>query len=115
MKVGYARTSSVEQVAGLAELEAVGVENIISERVCSVGLREKLEAVLEFVTEGDCLVLTKLDRLARSMADLIAVNLRILAIGLDTATATGRSFGRCVRSRLPHHGNKSAGNLVELG
>ena len=49
----------------------MGVEKIFRERVSSIGRREKLEAVLEFVREGDCLVVTKLDRLARSVAGLI--------------------------------------------
>jgi DNA invertase Pin-like site-specific DNA recombinase len=57
MKVGYARTSTVEQIAGLEgqekELMASGVEKLFSERVSSVGQREKLEAALEFCRQGD--------------------------------------------------------------
>ena len=52
MRVGYARTSTVEQVAGLEaqerELRASGVEKFFSERVSSVAKREKLEAALDF-------------------------------------------------------------------
>ncbi len=103
MRVGYARTSTVEQIAGLEaqekELKASGVEKLFSERISSVAKREKLEAALDFCREGDVLVVTKLDRLARSMADLVAittklttkgVDLQVLGMGLDTSTATGK-------------------------
>jgi DNA invertase Pin-like site-specific DNA recombinase len=70
--------------------------------VSSVAKRAQLEAVLSFVREGDVLVVTKLDRLARSVSDLLAtvasldskgVALRVLSMGgsaLDTGTPTGR-------------------------
>jgi DNA invertase Pin-like site-specific DNA recombinase len=101
MKVGYARTSTVDQVAGLEaqvrDLKAAGAEKVFSERLSSVAKREQLE--LEFCRDGDVLIVTKLDRLARSMADLVAITsrlsskgieLRILAMQLDTATPTGK-------------------------
>jgi DNA invertase Pin-like site-specific DNA recombinase len=103
MKIGYARTSTVEQIAGLeaqdCELRAAGVEKVFSERVSSVAKREQLEAALDFCRKGDVLVVTKLDRLARSMTDLVAitsklkakgVELQILAMNLDTSTPTGK-------------------------
>jgi DNA invertase Pin-like site-specific DNA recombinase len=69
MIVGYARTSTADQVAGLEgqlnELTAIGCEKIFHEQVSSVGVRAQLEAALEFVREGDVLVVAKLDRLAR--------------------------------------------------
>ena len=61
--------------------------------------RHQLEAALEWVREGDKLVVTKLDRLARSVADLVAVTealkrkkveLQILSMNLDTSTPTGK-------------------------
>lgn len=104
--VGYARTSTVEQEAGLAaqerDLKAAGCERLFSERVSSVARRAALEQALDFVREGDTLVVTKPDRLARSVADLLAivgrleakrVSLRVLSMGgseVDTATPTGR-------------------------
>jgi DNA invertase Pin-like site-specific DNA recombinase len=101
--IGYARTSTVEQLAGFEaqerELAAVGVTKMFREQVSSVGERPQLEAALEYVREGDTLIVTKLDRLARSVAHLSqivaqlekkGVALRILSIGLDTATPTGR-------------------------
>lgn len=103
MIVGYARTSTIEQVAGLEAqlkaLEAAQCEKIFREQVSSVARRAQLQAALEFVREGDVLVATKLDRLARSVADLMAiihtleskqVGLRVLNLGMDTQTPTGR-------------------------
>lgn len=103
MRVGYARTSTIEQVAGfeaqVRELKAAGCEKVFKEQVSSVGQRAQLEAALDFVREGDTIVVTKLDRLARSIAHLSEIvrtiegrraNLRVLAMRLDTSTATGR-------------------------
>ena len=103
MKIGYARTSTVEQVAGLdaqvRELEKIGVDKVFRERVSSVAARDQLEAALEFAREGDVLVVTKLDRLARSIPDLVKITqrleakkvaLEILAMNLDTSTPTGK-------------------------
>jgi DNA invertase Pin-like site-specific DNA recombinase len=72
---------------------------VFAERVPSVAKREQLEAALDFCREGDVLVATKLDRLARSMTDLVAitsklkakgVELEILAMNLDTSTPSGK-------------------------
>jgi DNA invertase Pin-like site-specific DNA recombinase len=103
LKVGYGRTSTLEQQAGLdaqiRDLKAAGCEKIFSEQVSSVGKRLQLEAVLDFIREGDALVVTKLDRLARSTQHLLEVadrvkakgaDLCILNLGADTSTATGR-------------------------
>jgi DNA invertase Pin-like site-specific DNA recombinase len=106
MLVGYARTSTVEQEAGLEaqerDLRAAGCEKVFAERVSSVGKRQQLEAALGYVREGDTLVVCKPDRLARSVADLLAivgrlearkVSLRVLSMGgseVHTATPTGR-------------------------
>ena len=58
MKIGYARTSTVEQIAGLeaqdCELRAAGVEKVFSERVWSVAKREQLEAASTFAAKGTC-------------------------------------------------------------
>jgi DNA invertase Pin-like site-specific DNA recombinase len=107
MIVGYARTSSLAQVAGLEaqerDLQAAGCIKIFTEQVSSVAERQQLEAALDYVREGDTFAVTKLDRLARSVGDLLAivarletkkVSLRVLSISgsqaLDTATSTGR-------------------------
>jgi len=101
--LGYARTSTTEQVAGLEaqerDLRATGVERIFGEQTSSVGSRPQLDAALDYLRDGDALVVTKIDRLARSVADLCAIvarierkgaSLRILAMNLDTASPTGR-------------------------
>ncbi|WP_170405090.1 MULTISPECIES: recombinase family protein [Ruegeria] len=103
MMIGYARTSTLEQKASLEaqreSLRGVGCEKVYEEQVSSVALRESLNAAMEFCREGDVLVVTKLDRLARSVKhlgeivdDLEAGNigLRVLNLGLDTSNATGK-------------------------
>jgi DNA invertase Pin-like site-specific DNA recombinase len=103
MIIGYARTSTLEQAAGLEaqvrDLQAAGCEKLFTEQVSSVAERQQLEAALDFAREGDVLVVTKLDRLARSMGNLMdivrllerkGVGLQILAMNLDTSTPTGK-------------------------
>ena len=103
MIVGYARTSTVEQIAGfeaqIAELKATGCEKLFHEQVSSMAVRAQLEAALDFVREGDVFVVTKLDRLARSVTGLMTilqalehkqVGVRILNLGMDTGTPTGK-------------------------
>jgi DNA invertase Pin-like site-specific DNA recombinase len=103
MLIGYARTSTLDQEAGLEaqlrDLQALGCEKIIQEQTSSVGPRKGLEEALEFARSGDTLVVTKLDRLARSvphMWEIIGrlkakgVALRIVNMGIDTNTPTGK-------------------------
>ncbi|MCE1237725.1 MAG: recombinase family protein [Hyphomicrobiales bacterium] len=103
MLVGYARTSTTEQVAGIdaqrRDLTAAGCEKLFEEQVSSVAPRKELNALIDFIREGDVVVVTKLDRLARSMRDLMEIvarieakgaSLRILAMDLDTASPTGK-------------------------
>jgi DNA invertase Pin-like site-specific DNA recombinase len=72
MLIGYARTSTAEQVAGVddqkRELEKAGVERIYAEHVSAVAkARPQFDIVMSMLRAGDVLVVTKLDRLARSM------------------------------------------------
>lgn len=106
MFIGYARTSTTEQAAGLEaqhrDLAGAGCERVFAEQVSSVARREQMEAAITFARQGDTLVVTKPDRLARSVADLLAimarleakgVALRVLSMGgaeVDTSTPTGR-------------------------
>ncbi len=103
MIIGYARTSTADQIAGfeaqLRELQAAGCEKIFREKASSVDVRSQLQSAIELVREGDFLVITKLDRLARSVSDLMViiqdleskkVGLRILNLGMDTNTPTGK-------------------------
>jgi DNA invertase Pin-like site-specific DNA recombinase len=93
----------LDQNAGLdaqvRDLTAAACEKIFSEQVSAVTKRPQLEAALDFIREGDTLIVTKLDRLARStqhlldIADRVKVkgaDLSILNLGADTRTATGR-------------------------
>lgn len=104
--VGYGRTSTAEQEAGLdaqrRDLVAAGCGKIFAEHVSSVGERAALRQALEYVREGDTLIITKIDRLARSTINLWeivrgldakGVGLRVLNLGgevVDTRSATGR-------------------------
>lgn len=103
MLIGLARTSTLEQEAGLEAqkrmLSAAGVEKLFVEQTSSVGPRPALEAAVEFAREGDTLCVTDLSRLARGVHDFCrtqarlaekCVDLRVLNLGLDTATPTGK-------------------------
>ncbi|MFK8253482.1 recombinase family protein [Ancylobacter terrae] len=104
--IGYGRTSTAEQEAGLEaqrrDLQAAGCAKVFTEQASSVGDRPVLTRALEYVREGDTLVVTKIDRLARSTINLWelvkeldgnGVSLRVLNLGgemVDTRSATGR-------------------------
>jgi DNA invertase Pin-like site-specific DNA recombinase len=104
MNIGYARTSTVEQEASFeaqqAQLKAAGCEKVFCEQVSAVSPeREQLEAALDYVRDGDVLIVTKLDRLARSVPNLCeigqrldgkGVGLKVLDQAIDTTTPTGR-------------------------
>lgn len=106
MLVGYARTSTTEQVYGLQsqleQLASAGVEKVFSEQVSSIVHRDQLEAALEWVRAGDILAVSRMDRLARSTGDLLQivqrledkrVALRVLDFGgapMDTQSPTGK-------------------------
>src|SRR5688572_11682333 len=106
MLVGYARTSTVEQIAGLEaqlrDLKAAGCERIFQEQRSSVTDRPALAEALQFVRAGDKLVVTKLDRLGRNVRAVAEIaddlnsrdiGLLILQFGketLDTTVPTGR-------------------------
>jgi len=104
---GYARTSTVEQVAGLADqiskLKAAGCtgQTIFSEQISSVRMEDRTEfaKVLGLLKGGDVLVFTSLSRAARSMIHMVDIeakvsrvgaSIRILDLAVDTATPAGR-------------------------
>lgn len=104
MLIGYARTSTQDQKysleAQVEELKAAGCERLYQEEVSSVdSKREELENALDYIREGDILVVKKLDRLARSVADTVDIQKRleaknaglsILDMKIDTTTPEGR-------------------------
>ena len=103
MKIAYARTSTVEQENGLTiQLErfaSLACDKVFKEKVSSVAERSQLRAAIDYVREGDVFIVTKLDRLARSVADFVnisqeleekGVTIQILDLNLDTSTPTGK-------------------------
>lgn len=104
MQVGYARVSSVGQSleVQMEALATAGCEKIFSEKRSgtTTGGRTALAEALDFVREGDALVVTRLDRLARSAVDLHTIIARLSAKGvhfrclqqggMDTASSTGK-------------------------
>jgi len=105
MLIGYARTSTLDQKASIdaqvRDLTGAGCEKILQEQVSSVDLpnRTRLTEALEHIRKGDTLVVTKLDRLARSVRHLFEITetlttkgaaLRILDLGIDTGKPTGK-------------------------
>ena len=104
MKIGYARVSTTGQdyETQVSKLQAEGCEEIFSEKQSGkqADNREQLQAAIKFARKGDVLVITKLDRLARSMGDLWGivreldakgVGFKVLdQAGMDTTTPTGK-------------------------
>ena len=103
MKVGYIRVSTVEQNEGrqVKDLQATaGVEKVFMDKLSGKDTnRPQFNAMLEFVREGDTVVVSSYDRLARSTADLLAtietlkakgVNVISMKEQLDTSTPQGK-------------------------
>jgi DNA invertase Pin-like site-specific DNA recombinase len=113
MKIGYARTSTRKQEAGLAAqlrtlLEQNGCEEIFQEQVSGAEERAQLSAAIRCLRPGDQLVVTKLDRFARSLEHAIklerciagkSASLVILDPAIDTSTSMGRLSVR--KSSIP--------------
>ncbi|TGD92764.1 recombinase family protein [Methylobacterium nonmethylotrophicum] len=104
-RIGYARVSTTDQdlTVQLAALKAAGCGVIRSEKMSgsTVAGRDELRTVLAFIGEGDTLVVTRIDRLARSLGDLqdIVRELKTKGAGLmateqpiNTSTAAGKAF-----------------------
>lgn len=103
-KIGYARVSARDQnlEAQYDELTAAGCARVFADKASGkLERRPELDKALDYLREGDHLVITKLDRLGRStkhMLDLSeqlkasGIDLQILNLGIDTRTAAGRMF-----------------------
>lgn len=88
MIIGYARTSTLDQVAGLEaqvrDLKKEKCDKIFQEHVSSVDAeRPQLEAMIEFARDGDVIVCTKLDRLARSVSGMVKIADRLKKKGVS--------------------------------
>jgi DNA invertase Pin-like site-specific DNA recombinase len=103
--VGYARASSADQDVSIqvATLKAAGCDPIRSEKRSGTSTegRTELQTVLAFLRRGDTLTVTKIDRLARSIADLSTIVRELESKGvalkatdqpIDTSTAAGKAF-----------------------
>jgi len=102
---GYARVSSIDQDLSLqrAALKAAGATIIRAEKASGASRRgrSELETLLEFLGPGDTLIVTRIDRLARSLRDLKnivhglrekGVHLKATEQPIDTSTAAGKAF-----------------------
>jgi DNA invertase Pin-like site-specific DNA recombinase len=102
---GYARVSTFDQDLSIqrAALKAAGCEVIRAEKASGARRdgRTELQVLLDFLRAGDTLVVTRIDRLARSLKDLqdIVYELKAKAVALkateqpvDTGTAAGKAF-----------------------
>jgi DNA invertase Pin-like site-specific DNA recombinase len=102
---GYARVSTTDQDLGIQEaaLKAAGCEMIRAEKKSGTTTngRTELQTLMDFARSGDTIVVTRIDRLARSIADLAAivrdleakgVALRATEQAVNTTTAEGRCF-----------------------
>ncbi|GJE45695.1 recombinase family protein [Methylobacterium soli] len=103
--IGYARVSTTDQDLDiqLAALKAAGCNTIRSEKVSGTTTagRSELAIILDFIGKGDSLVVTRIDRLARSIGDLQDIVRTLKAKGailkateqpIDTGTAAGKAF-----------------------
>ncbi len=101
-RVGYARVSSAGQSLDIQLDRLKGCDKVFSEKRSGLdGARRELNRCLEYVREGDALVVTKLDRLARSTAHLYTiyetlkrkgVALQVLDQQIDTSTSSGKAL-----------------------
>ena len=101
--IGYARVSTKEQDLSL-QLDALskyGCDRIFTDKISSVKERQGLTDALGYLREGDTLVVWKLDRLCRSLPDLIKISEQIRTTGaqlvsitesIDTSTPAGRLY-----------------------
>lgn len=105
MLYGYARVSTTDQDLTLQveALNSAGCDLVVSEKATGTSRegREELERLLQFIREGDTLVVTRIDRLARSIGDLQDIvrglkakgaNLKATMQSVDTSTAAGKAF-----------------------
>lgn len=103
--IGYARASTDDQDCTIQEeaLRTAGCQTIRSEKASGTSLegRQELQTVLDFLREDDTLMVTRIDRLARSVADLEAIvqairnrgaHLRATEQPIDTSSPAGMAF-----------------------
>ncbi|AJQ52539.1 recombinase family protein [Rickettsia conorii] len=104
MLIGYARVSTLDQNPNhqIDALNEVGCKKIFTEKISGVNKqRIQLQAALDYMREGDTLVVWKLSRLARSLTQVIStlkileekkIGLQVITQNIDTSTPEGRLF-----------------------
>ena len=102
--VGYARVSTTDQNYELQieALKQAGCKKIFSEKISGTTIdRPELELCLDYLREGDTLLITRIDRLARSLRDLQnlvydlrekGIELKAIEQPIDTSSAAGKAF-----------------------
>lgn len=102
MQIGYARVSTLDQNLDLQidALNQAGCKKIFQEKITGTKLkREQLQNAIDYLRAGDVLVIWKLDRLGRSLKDLLLIvnelnqkeiGLKSLHENIDTTTPTGK-------------------------
>lgn len=137
MKIGYARVSTKDQNLDLQKdaLEKAGCKKIYSEQVSGAKIeRKQLDELIKQVRKGDIIIVWKLDRLGRSLRDLVnliskfqemEVGFKSLQDSIDTTTPTGKltfhlfaalaEFERDIISERTKAGLKSARARGRLG
>ena len=103
MTIGDARVSSAGQHSDIQRtaLSEAGCEKIYEEKVSGVAHREQLQECMQYLREGDSLVIYKLDRLGRSLKDLLAIveqlqNKKVSLVSLKDNIDTGSTTGKLV-------------------
>lgn len=109
MKYGYARVSSVTQDLEVQEMALLnaGCDVIRTEKVSGTSMngRDELKTLLEFLRNGDTLVITRIDRLARSVKDLEKIveqldNKGVSLVATEQPIDTSTSVGKCFLQML---------------
>jgi DNA invertase Pin-like site-specific DNA recombinase len=103
-QIGYARVSTTDQDTGIQiqQLTAAGCDKVFHEQLSGSKMeRPELVAALDYLREGDTLIVTRIDRLARSLRDLQnlvydlserGISLRATEQPIDTSNAAGKAF-----------------------
>ena len=104
MNYGYARTSTLDQVAGfedqIEKLKISGCDKVFSEQVSATDMQARVEwaEMMKGLKSGDIVTITKIDRAARSISDMVGItkeladkgaSIKILDMNIDTTTPTG--------------------------
>lgn len=109
MKIGYSRVSTLEQNLDLQinALKKEGCEIIYSEKQSAIKERPELGKLIGHIRTGDTVVVWKLDRLGRSLKDLLfliddfrskGIHFKSIKDNIDTSTSTGRLFFNIIAS-----------------